>query len=88
LLSPFGHLYGVTSTGGVNCDGGGGCGIVYRLVWQKGQGWQETVLYRFQGGTDGYYPVSSLVMDGSGNLYGVTSEGGAYNAGTVFEITP
>jgi len=89
LLSPFGHLYGITLVGGTNaCDGGGGCGTAYRLVWSKGRGWKETVLYRFQGGTDGYYPVASLVMDATGNLYGITSQGGTYNAGTVFEITP
>jgi uncharacterized repeat protein (TIGR03803 family) len=89
LLSPSGHLYGTTFNGGVNaCAGEDGCGIIYRLVWHAGRGWKETVLYKFKGGTDGYYPVSSLVLDGSGNLYGVTSAGGAYNAGTVFEITP
>ncbi len=45
-------------------------------------------LYRFTGGENGNGPVAGLVFDGSGNLYGTTESGGAYNAGTVFELTP
>jgi uncharacterized repeat protein (TIGR03803 family) len=37
-------------------------------------------------GTDGYYVTTPLVIDGSGNLYGTTPHGGAYNEGTVFEL--
>ena len=33
-------------------------------------------------------PVAGLILDASGNLYGTTSEGGAYVYGTVFELTP
>src|SRR5208283_3306386 len=38
---------------------------------------------------DASYPgyFSNLVFDKKGNLYGTTSGGGAYNQGTVFEIT-
>ena len=39
-------------------------------------------------GSDGYSPLGSLVLDGAGNLFGMTYWGGANNAGTVFEITP
>jgi uncharacterized repeat protein (TIGR03803 family) len=48
----------------------------------------ETVLYSF--GTlanDGNTPYAGLVIDKQGNLYGTTSSGGAYNAGTLFEIS-
>jgi len=40
--------------------------------------------------TDGSNPVAGLIMDGSGNLYGTTAEGGRslYDVGTVFELTP
>jgi uncharacterized repeat protein (TIGR03803 family) len=34
----------------------------------------------------GAAPTAALVMDGSGNLYGVASQGGAYGDGTVFEL--
>lgn len=54
---------------------------------------QEEVLYRFQGGTDGYFPSSTLLKDDAGNLYGTTVEGGSpghcelVGCGTVFELT-
>jgi uncharacterized repeat protein (TIGR03803 family) len=34
----------------------------------------------------GASPTAALVMDGSGNLYGPASQGGAYGDGTVFEV--
>ena len=53
--------------------------------------WKEKVLYNFNNnGTDGYYPLAGLIFDGSGNLYGTTSDGGTgiEQWGTVFELTP
>ncbi|MGA7221041.1 MAG: choice-of-anchor tandem repeat GloVer-containing protein [Candidatus Sulfotelmatobacter sp.] len=47
----------------------------------------ETVLHSFAG-TDGISPVVSVVFDSAGNLYGVASQGGGSNNGTVFELTP
>ena len=38
--------------------------------------WQETVLYRFAGGSDGRNPISALQMDAAGRLYGTTLYGG------------
>ncbi|HEV2303458.1 MAG TPA: choice-of-anchor tandem repeat GloVer-containing protein [Stellaceae bacterium] len=40
------------------------------------------------GGTDGSQPLSGLVIDKSGNLFGATFAGGANGGGTVFEVTP
>jgi uncharacterized repeat protein (TIGR03803 family) len=37
---------------------------------------------------DGSYPDTDLVMDGAGNLYGMTVQGGAFNGGTVFQLSP
>ncbi len=48
----------------------------------------ETVLYNFTGGSDGSGPRSSLTSDSAGNLYGTTRNGGAFGAGTVFELSP
>jgi uncharacterized repeat protein (TIGR03803 family) len=48
---------------------------------------QEKILYSFSG-TDGSRPVSKLMLDGSGNLFGTTQEGGTTNWGTVFELSP
>jgi uncharacterized repeat protein (TIGR03803 family) len=42
-----------------------------------------TLLYTF----DGAIPSAGLVMDASGNLYGTTSDGDAFDAGTVFKVT-
>src|SRR5664279_3075021 len=48
---------------------------------------QENILHNFNG-TDGAGPQAGLVMDAAGNLYGTTYNGGTYNYGTVFELTP
>ncbi|HLY06309.1 MAG TPA: choice-of-anchor tandem repeat GloVer-containing protein [Rhizomicrobium sp.] len=87
-------LYGVTEAGGSQ----GYTGVVYMLT-RDGDSWSETVLYAFcpRGGhcTDGSYPNGMLWPDAGGNLFGVTSEGGANRTsdfpaggGTVFELTP
>ena len=47
----------------------------------------ETVLYTFQGGTDGEDPGGNLTSDGAGNLYGTTLYGGL-GYGTVYELSP
>src|SRR5437660_2970406 len=46
-----------------------------------------TVLYSFNGGTDGAQPHAGLVRDEAGNLYGTTVKGGGgSNLGTVFKL--
>jgi uncharacterized repeat protein (TIGR03803 family) len=47
----------------------------------------ETVLYSFNpdNGTDGHF-AGALVVGENGGLYGTTSEGGSYGAGTIFEV--
>ena len=48
----------------------------------------ESVLYSFDGPTDGAGPNGDLIQASDGNLYGTTWGGGAYDFGTVFRITP
>jgi hypothetical protein len=58
----------------------------------------ETVLYNFQGGTDGSGPSAGLITDGAGNFYGTTTYGGGspmcmflttvIGCGTVFQLSP
>jgi uncharacterized repeat protein (TIGR03803 family) len=52
---------------------------------------KETVLHSFTGlGNDGMNPIGPAVLlqDGTGNLYGTTLHGGAYNYGTVLKLSP
>jgi uncharacterized repeat protein (TIGR03803 family) len=49
------------------------------------------IIYSFQGGSDGDYPLSDLILDSAGNLYGTTDLGGTGTAcnggcGTVFRL--
>jgi uncharacterized repeat protein (TIGR03803 family) len=61
-----------------------------------GSGAKEKTLYQFQGGTDGWYPLASMIADQAGNLYGTTMQGGTIGScegsdegcGTVFELRP
>jgi len=46
------------------------------------------LLHGFLGGNDGANPTSGVVFGPNGYLYGVTLDGGAYNQGTVFSISP
>jgi uncharacterized repeat protein (TIGR03803 family) len=82
-----GNLYGTTNGGGPACSSSSsGCGLVYELS-PSGSTWTETILYAFSG-TDGSFPTAGVVLDAEGNLYGTTSNGGAYNKGAVFELSP
>ena len=76
-----GNLYGTTRNGGAN-----GQGTVFELTSNRGA-WTETVLHSF-GEVDGASPLSGVVFDGQGNLYGTTSAGGADGMGTVYRLQP
>jgi uncharacterized repeat protein (TIGR03803 family) len=78
-----GNLYGTTDLGGdTSCDGGGGCGVVFKIDPQG----NETLPIIFTGGKNGQTPEAGLLMDGAGNLYGTTSAGGKNGNGTVFKL--
>jgi uncharacterized repeat protein (TIGR03803 family) len=52
---------------------------------------KEKVLYDFCSLSrcdDGLSPLAGLIFDSSGNLYGTTNQGGDFNYGSVFELTP
>ncbi|MGA8763481.1 MAG: choice-of-anchor tandem repeat GloVer-containing protein [Candidatus Sulfotelmatobacter sp.] len=82
-----GNLYGTTPIGGTKSCA---CGTLYRLTPSTTGLWTPTLLHSFSGGNDGRDPNPNgpLVLDGSGNLYGVTNQGGSAFRGTVFELTP
>lgn len=82
-----GNLYGTTESGGAyggNNSCPDGCGTVFKLAASG----KFTTLHKFAGGiADGWFVATAPVVDPEGNLYGTTSGGGAYNAGTIYEIT-
>lgn len=75
IFDPSGNLYGTTQFGGTSY-----LGVVYEET-PYGNGWIENVLYSFGLPTNG--PLSGVVRDTAGNLYGTTADGGA-----VFELSP
>jgi uncharacterized repeat protein (TIGR03803 family) len=46
------------------------------------------LLHGFLGGNDGANPTSGVVFGPNGYIYGTTLNGGAYNWGTVFSVSP
>jgi uncharacterized repeat protein (TIGR03803 family) len=77
IFDPAGNLYGTAAFGGnitAACDSA--CGTVFELT-TKGT---FKVLYDFSG-SDGENPVTPLVFDAAGNLYGTTFQGGSAGCG-------
>jgi uncharacterized repeat protein (TIGR03803 family) len=87
-----GNLYGTTVYGGNEppaCHWSGGCGVAFQMTPNQDGTWTYHVLHRFaRFKSDGLRPYAGLAVDAAGNAYGATSAGGAYNGGTVFELTP
>ena len=82
LRAGSGKIYGTTYYGGEN-----GIGSVYELSPRSVGEWDGRVIYSFQEGSDGNSPISNLVRDAAGNLFGTTSEGGL-GSGAIFKLTP
>jgi len=90
LMFHAGILYGATYGGGIH-----GAGTVFILAPGEDGNWAETVLHSFGKGTDARLPNGNLILDGAGNLYGTTWQGGIHSycfygsgCGTVFELSP
>jgi uncharacterized repeat protein (TIGR03803 family) len=84
IVDASGNLYSTTNQGGTY-----GYGTVFELSPAAAGTWSESILHSFNNnGTDGTYPFAGLTFDAVGNLYGMTSVGGTYDAGTIFTATP
>ncbi len=86
LLSPIPAAFGQVVTGAFG--GAASAGQLFVLVPANGT-WTKTVVHKFDGATvatDGTGPNPNMVADGRGNVWGTTSQGGANNTGTVFEL--
>ena len=81
ILDAAGNLYGTTSGGGTD-----GWGVVFELKPSSDGTWNEGVLHSFTGQQDQGVPMTSLVFDTAGNLYGTNIGISAW--GVVFELTP
>jgi uncharacterized repeat protein (TIGR03803 family) len=78
VLDSNGNLFGTAEDGGPNNDG---------TVFEVARGSNTiTTLAVFNSSSTGYNPLGGLVMDSSGDLFGITTGGGANLAGTVFEL--
>jgi uncharacterized repeat protein (TIGR03803 family) len=100
VLDKAGNLYGTSWWGGVLCSTNNyPCGLVFELLRPtiSGRSWTLAVLHNFQTG-EGSTPFAGMVIDGAGNLYGTTSQGGDTSGtcvmwpyagcGTIFELSP
>jgi uncharacterized repeat protein (TIGR03803 family) len=89
LLDPAGILYGTTTIGGTN-----GYGSVFKVDASG----NESVFHSFAGPPDGSEPLSGVIRDAAGNLYGATDLGGTSTlcwsdqpgsgCGIVFKLDP
>jgi uncharacterized repeat protein (TIGR03803 family) len=86
IFDQEGNIYGTAFAGGVGVCARA-CGAVYQLTPSHGE-WTLTPIYIFTGGDDGASPMSTLLRDSHGNLYGTSSLGGINQSGTVFELVP
>ena len=79
-----GNFYGATREGGNSARCSGGCGSVFKITPSG----VLTILHNFTGDPDGAYPDTGLTLGTDGNFYGVTSVGGAFNDGAIYQVTP
>jgi hypothetical protein len=84
VFDKLGNLYGVSDGGLQDC--GYTCGLIFKLAPQKNGKWTYSVVHKFND-KDGAFPWG-VIVDGKGNIFGTTKNGGKYNSGVAFEITP
>ena len=81
IIDASGNLYGTTDSGG-QIGGNNGDGVVFKLA-PSGGGFTYSELYTFSSCN----PVGGVVMNASGNFFGVCATGGAHQDGWIFELT-
>ncbi len=82
VVDASGTIYGSTLSGGDPAKSGKLTGGVLYKLTQTGV---QTILRTFeQRPGDGYFPFGVPLLDGAGNIYATTSEGGQSHAGTVY----
>ena len=84
VVDRHGNVYGMTPTGGTNACA---CGVVFQLEPEAGGHWEFTVIHAFAGGNDGIGGSAGRpLLDRAGNLYSVSTAGGAKGKGIAFQL--
>ncbi len=79
VVTEDGTIYGTTIAGGTY-----NYGTFYTLSPEG----DYSILYDFFSPFDGGSPEASLTFGADGKIYGTTTEGGSYNAGSLFDYDP
>jgi uncharacterized repeat protein (TIGR03803 family) len=96
VFDSSGNLYGTTSSGGETCEPGdfSQCGTIWELQPTGTGSWNEILLHEFSSTPLGV-GAGAIVIDGSGNLYGVSGGGpgcGDYAKqkcdGLIYQMSP
>ncbi len=77
-------VYGTTNGGGAHNEG-----VVFQLKPSTTRFWTETTLHAFCSRTscaDGGSPTAGVLVDGAGNVFGVSAQDGAHGYGIAYEI--
>jgi len=92
IFGQGGNLYGTTRAGGyplacaVYLPTEGGCGTVFELAISSAGEWKHAIIDQLGIG-DGNGPLSGLVADSAGDLYGTAPQGPS-GCGMVYELIP
>ncbi len=80
-----GNLYGATFAGPPN-----GSGLIFELAKPSGRAssWTEAILCLFNDESKGGSPISGLVFDASGSLFGTASADEDFRGGDIFQLKP
>jgi uncharacterized repeat protein (TIGR03803 family) len=81
VLDTSGNVYGTTYPFNGYNDG-----VAFELKPKSNVPWKQRVIDSFGTGSGGEDPYAGLIIDGAGNLYGTTIEGGGTGNGVVFEL--
>jgi hypothetical protein len=95
VLHRFGGPDGASPTGALVMDASGSLygaagstvqpnGLIFALT-PHSNGWKETILYQFSAPPDASGP-SSVIFGSSEEIYGTATQGGASDAGAIFEM--
>jgi uncharacterized repeat protein (TIGR03803 family) len=77
LLASDGYFYGTTSEAGNNVDTG--------TIFKVAEDTTFQIVHLFTG-ADGRHPSSGLMQASDGNMYGVTTQGGAAELGVIYRL--